>query len=815
MDYNRKRNLKQFLIFALSTGLLSLTPFSSFANSEVLNERLAEAKAQVAQKNFENAEAIYKDLLKQHPEDALPALMRFIRLTRGEEAAQEYYTQLDFDQDRLSNLTQARVLGSIGEMDDAIELLESNDEISNGESQSGVILLSNLYRKLGREDKSEEVLFNALLAAKSNENKRLYFDELAAREKLFQNGDASHYLSLAEEAVNAVGNNRTYLTTRFDPILISLQSTPKYFEVKDQIMNQLDELTPAQVWFTTRMLIREETFEDAMVAIKTNEEETRKSELWPLVAEEKAVLYRSLEQPDEARSLLLTLADENTMDATMRLETARMAMENRDFESSEKILNQLASETLSSDDKNKLWIAQLHLYSSTQNFTALYDVYSKATERAFEEHYELYHKIIFSNLRETKIHHRIERDLRERFEKEPDSTPSTLWRLVAEAANQARRTPNVLEALYQCVLARPDDAVALKALAEEISPVASKLAQLPKEALMVEEEEIQNTIKLAEESFEALIRLQPADPTHYEGLIELYEALEYDNIPDRLLDIIANRSEDASIKGRAAFALAINGYPEAALPVYDDALKIEPKNMQIKMNRAACLTRLDRWEEARDFYRSILEEGYSGRAYHVHEMIDRLWLISVELEEQEACIDYFRDATGRIPEAWRGTAILDIASLLANKERPEEAEEFFQLLLSTESNPPLRQMGFQNLARMYTRAEQFEKAIAVLDKASEEFKSEQELYITLRQVRAEILGNKGETEQAIEEYVTLAENYPDDQLALEGYFWAARMKEEKGNKQEASKLYQSFLASVSTDFYKRQTAEDKLGVLGN
>src|SRR5690606_24737918 len=102
--------------------------------------------------------------------------------------------------------------------------------------------------------------------------------------------------------------------------------------------------------------------------------------------------------------------------------------------------------------------------------------YPKATERAISLDFADYDKTIFSWILDTEDHWKIEDMVRARFAKDPN-TPANLWRLAAGAANEARRKPNVIEALYQWSQARPGDLEPLLELTDTALPIARDLSK--------------------------------------------------------------------------------------------------------------------------------------------------------------------------------------------------------------------------------------------------------------------------------------------------------------------------------------------------
>jgi tetratricopeptide (TPR) repeat protein len=159
---------------------------------------------------------------------------------------------------------------------------------------------------------------------------------------------------------------------------------------------------------------------------------------------------------------------------------------------------------------------------------------------------------------------------------------------------------------------------------------------------------------------------RPFDPEPMRALIRLRAAAG--RPPQDIAAVPALVAEDATnpfFLGHCGYVLATEGFPEIALTYHDRALAREPGDPFLAMNRAACLTRLGRWDEAAAIYRSLLVHGHAGRPYHVHELILRLWQIASRQGTEAACRDMFTLLARDPSLPWRNQIAEESASLFS------------------------------------------------------------------------------------------------------------------------------------------------------
>lgn len=775
---------------------------------------LTRAMQLTAQGKPEEALAIYRRLAEADPSVGLPALGRFLRLTGRQADAVALLDTVKAGGTKGDTLTRARTLLSLGEQNAALALLESDAAIRRGQSPHGTLLLAQLLRQSEREPESEQLLRTALPDAPTTVSRDLLFRAWVG---VGHAALADHPTSLLLTLRLGLENQRTRRpeAVRFlDPIIIEMQSRPGYLAHRAEYLESGAKLGGGAAWFAARLLVREERHADALALLEPVERRERGTLLWPLLAEETAELYRIQGRQPEADSLLQVLArsESGREGLRLKLQRARSAMALKEWERAMDLFAAIPAAELSLDERRIAWILHLTAAARTGRIERILKVYEEAAGESNDEDINRYHEAIFTHLIETEQHQQIEDRIRKRFE-EDKTTPAVLWRVAAQAAGEMRKKPNEIEALYQYVLASPGNVEALAALARVVTPVASELAQASTETLAVPNSEVVKLGELAEKSLRELIRFQPYVPDYHAALISVYQARGDREAAARASEFVARDSRDPRLLGAAALALATNGFPREAMSYYDRALAINPDAMDIRMNRTSCLTRLDRFEEALAIYREILETGFHGRMYHVHEVVGRIWAIGDHLKRVEELIVYFRGLKDRLEGEWRDEALATFANLLAHAGRNAEARTFFDVLREEGSSRQTQRTAWESVAVTYMHEKEYDKAAAVFEEAEKRFAAMPEWAMDFLYNRAEVLGQAGKTDSAIALLRDAARRHPEMQAALAGLYRAALMAEEAANPALARELYLEYLQSGSTDFSHRRQAEEKLEAL--
>lgn len=780
-------------------------------DSEDSTELIRQAVHLTSEGQTADALALYQHAAAIDPAAGIPALGRFLALAGLETERREFIRELETKTSPFDPLTRGRGLLVAGERKRAVALLRNTPSIRDGRPVKGTLLLASLLRHDGNTTESDRILCHALLRTSSSDARIALFKELTGGHRVPLADSPGSFTMALDAAVASWHPTRNQLIDLLDPVVMALQSSPDYFARRDAFLALSDQREAATAWFVTRILIREERQEDALEFLEATEKLQRQSALWPLIAEEVAELHRSLGKHDEAEVLLESVARRRSgRDASLLdLKAAGLAFSRRDLDRALALLNRVDPESLRSDELRTFHATTLAVAAHTNNLPLLMDVYSSATLHAMPDDCELLHMVIFEHMQETEQHRALDRAVRERLQNDPKGA-STLWRLDAETCVQLRSRPNQLKALYHLVLARPGDLNALDLLAREALPIAIDVVKAPSDALAVPPEEIDKLAEITEKSLIALIRGRPYDPTYMGALIAFYTELGDKEKAVAVPDQVAGSTTNPRLLDVAGYALSINGFPEQGLVYYDRALALDPDNTHIQMNRAGCLTRLDRWDEARAFYQLLLEQGVDGREYHVHELVQRLWAVEQHQEREQEGLAYFRSLDKRIQGDWVEEAWRSAAALMASEKDFDRAEEFYRLLRDRAETRVERAQVDGEIAMTYFKAEEFTTAEQRFREAAERYQEDRHASIEFHFLRAEALVRLGKPDEAIDLMRRQAQRYPALPIAYNGLYRAAQLAAEADKSELAIALYREFLDTPSTEFGRKREARQQI-----
>lgn len=782
-----------------------------------VRENLTKAMRLTLEKKFPEARAEYEAAVKKNPEQGVPALARFIGLTSDEAQWDEFTQRLKRNDEKWSVVARASAFSALGDKASAIQLLREDPGVLKGEPASATLLLARLLRADGDEEGADRALGEALLASQDRAAQRLLFDALTGDERVMLHDDADRFASIIDAGLRAVGTDLEALIRRMDPVIIKLgMENADYFKLRDALLALDVKSRPGAALFISRMIQREERPIDALVYLDPIEKSLTADPFWPALAQIKIQLLRSLGRNDDAGLLYQMLVAKAGNDAnsdTLR-EAAGTAISTNDPDLALKYLSQLNMDKMSFDDRNNAHLLKLLAASMKADNSLIMESYAAAAQEASEDQLVLFSQAVFTKLRETAQHVALEKAIRDRFAADK-KTPARLWLLAAAAAAEARRAPNQVEALYQYAQAAPTDPVAYKMLADVVTQVVETIVKAPPESVVASSEEIDNLKKLAEESLQQLVRLQPLDPEAYTTLIKFYDATGVKDVGARLSAIVADSSNDHRIKGVCGYALSTSGHAAEGLLLYDAALKIAPDDMFTKMNRAACLTHLSRFDEARSFYREILEKGDRSRRYHIHELIQRLWAIDVATNRSEEGAEYLKKTVTALPPEWRDEAMNAVANLFGQNHRYADAEPLFRAIIADGLSRDMRINSCENLGNILMQQNRFDDSAKVFAEAEELFADDAETAVSMAQARAQVLAAGGKLDEAVALLKELPSKHPKNQLAQNSLFLAAQLAEKAQNQPLAEQLYGQYLDSQTSDFGLRRVAEQKVGPRGS
>ncbi|MBI1292975.1 tetratricopeptide repeat protein [bacterium] len=773
---------------------------------EDVRRQLAEAKALVAAGKLSEAIPVFEKAVEADAPAALPEYARALKLNGEAEKVTALLARLDAD--KFDLLTRARTMMAAGRREEGVALLKGAPEVADGSDVAATKLLA---RHLP-QDEGDHLLAETLGRCKDAAGRVVLFKTLFDNEKLVLEDHPDLIVSAVDAGLSALGPNRAEAVRIMDSTIIVWQQGAHYFPLRDAIKKEAAASGRAgSAWLVARMLVREERYSDALESLTQSEAQFREDKLWPLLAEERAEVLRSLGKLPESRAALESVAAATT-DPNLLRETARAQMAVNENATALETLARIDEEGAPPDEIRQNNMLRMMAVVRTGNVPEILNTYAKAMAQPMADDYDMLHGIIFRAVRDTVEIRKIEDSIRERFQEDGDKTPSVLWMLAAEAALQGNRPPNQVEALYNAAKARPGDVVVMQKLVDCVLPLVKQLVDTPSDQVAAPKGEVERLNRIADEALMELSLAQPLDPTPYVAMIDLFKARKTDNIPERILAINARRSVDSRVIGVAAYALATTGYAAEALPVYDRALEFDPWNYDVKMNRASCLTRLGRWKDAAAVYEDTVMNGYRGRNYHIHEMLGRLYDCYEQMNDLPAFIKWVDEASDKVNPDWRDELTIDSANLLSNKGRLNDALPFYRKMTTGAKEPKNVKKAYDNLGGALFHAERYEEALAVYTEAISKFPDgEEALEFSLScgecQVRLK------DPVKAIAQFESVAARWPTSQRAVGSLYRASLVANEAQLAEKEAALLKAFLDSSSTDFAARKQATARLAEL--
>ncbi len=811
-------------------------------------ELIAAAMVCTAQGNLEAALELYRRAAQAEPETGIPALGRFLRLAGTEAQRREFARDLEERCARgaIPAHVRARGLAALGDSDSALAILrggnKANEPVAGGARAAAntteTLMQARLLRAHGQAALGEALLARALICGENRPD--------LEQAELFEALMAPPPVSLYDQPATLVRamdaglcawaaareRTRAEALRLTDPALMRMQSSAEYRSRRNTLLETAKhEGGLGAAWFAARLLAREEKPREAadLLASSSAGKAERGLSLRPIVAEELAEALLALGERTKAIALLDEAASGHSgrYAESLRLRAATLALASRDYAEARQRLEHLHPAAFTSADSQQaraFWCASLSEASRAGDIPRVIDLYTSATQSIPMRDLDYCHEAIFGAMQETAQHRALMQALDERLARQndkaaaPSSNTAALWRLAAETAGQLRDPRARIEALARWAQANEGNFEALEVLANAVLPAAIDLAKASaaeRAALSTKDAEgageIEPIESLAENTLKTMIRTRPYDPTYLGALIRLRQARgdleEAARVPDIALGNSQN-TKNPRLLGAAGYALAINGFPAAAMEYYDRALALDPRDMSIRMNRASCLTRLDRFDEAAQFYREVLEKGVNGRAYHVHEVVGRLWKIEEHQGRAAECIEYFRSLGQRIQGGWAAEAWRDMARLMAREKHFAEAREFFRRWEAQADSPEMRRQAAQEALDTYMEAQDYAQAESEARAAAQRLRGDPEGVAMALRAQAEALAKlnrKREAAALLDDWVACNPELP---AAWDAVFRAAQLAEESGDATMALNLYNKFLNSPSLDFAGRRAAEE-------
>ncbi len=759
---------------------------------------LAQAYTLTASGDKAGADAIYRQLIQCCPDTGFPAYARFLSKTAQTTAVEELLSN-DPALAALPPLVRARTYVSAGRSTEAVELLRT--PIDQGQSvYQRTLLLSNQLEQLGQAEVAALELEKALGSAElSGPDLRDLF------KRLLLVGGSERLSAVIPKVVETVVTSSTYTYPEIRELALagltalSMGSTYEDFHVS---LKQNISTSPVQAWLFALSSLKKGDSETALATLEAVTSSTMTNNQKSIWLEELATLVAL----DTSRVIslyeeLLPISNDATR---IRLHLAQHHFRAKTFPKVVEILKPLDFNELQDGEQQ----TAMNLYlSSLGAIGPMADLVTELLRLSEKLPYEKVRDIAAAPF----IHFSPDNleGLRTAVEAQVSSSTETAanaYVLLMGLENQTGNHGGMYEALTRYTEARPNDSDAARELANGLASEAWHLVSDNVET-SPPLEQLEKAANSASKALWNSIRLKPYSPEPYEKLMALYRLF---NQPEKAVEVPKYLSERPNAMPEevhlAAYVYATQGYPELSIPLYERALTMQD-DTRYRLNYAAALGRVGRYEDAMKFYREIIEHGVNGHQYHIHEVHSSALALARKHGNGKEHLDFLMTMLNNknVPE--REVFLLEEGRVLASAGLYQEALHFFYKL--KEEFPEEAVSATDIIVSTYAAIKDFDEARRVL---SEEISrtTEPASLAFLRNNLALTYRLEGQIDPAVDQWQKLAADLPLERTATRALLNAARALAQTGRIEQARKFYNDFIQLATGDVIGEQLARDEV-----
>ncbi len=793
-------SMKNVCTVVFAAGVIAVPHFGSAATAAVApaDKLLSEAYSLTAAGDLSAADVAYQQLIGCCPDVGYPAYSRFLSLT-GQTSASDSLLQSDAGLAAQTALVRARTFISAGKKAEGIETLREPVTTATGTLYARTLLLSNQLVMLGEKQAAAEELEKVLLSPElADADRRDIFS------RLMLVGDSARISDSLPQLVESMVTSSTigYLHLRSLALdgLTALSMKPGYADFHAKLQAGA-EASPAQAWLYALSCVKRGDDATALSVLEGLSTATLTPRQQAICLEELARMV-ALDTP-RAIALyeqIIPISDDGNR---IRLNLAQQHFRAKDFAKTIEILKPLDFEKLEGGDHQ----AALNLYLTSLGAVGpMPDLVSEFLRLSAELPYDKVRDIssapfiFFSpdNLQ----------GLRTAVDKTTANTSGTenAYLLLTGMENQLGNEVGIHQALEKYVMARPAEADAARELANGLAAEAWHLIENNPET-SPSLELMETTANSASHALWNAIRLRPYTPEPYIKLIALYRLY---NQPEKAREVPLFLSDRPNATAEevhlAAYIYATHGYPELSIPIYERALSMQ-KETRFRLNYAAALGRVGRYDDAMPIYRDIIENGVNGHQYHIHEVHSSALALARRQGKEKEHLDFLHGLLNNPKVPDRDEFLLEEGKVLASAGMYQEALKFFYQY--KEEFPEERVSATDIIVSTYAVMKDFATARKLL---SEEIArtTDTESIAFLRNNLALTYRLEGQLDSAVAEWRKLAEDMPQEQTATRALLNAARALAQSSRIEEARRLYLEFVRLNTGDVTAEQIARDEV-----
>ncbi len=789
----------------VAVSALSLTiQFSTGAHAATgtpdSGQLLTKAYRQTAAGDFPAAEATYRQMVACCPDDGYPALARFLSRS-GQTTAVETLLLHDPAFAAQSALTKARSFVSAGKKAEAIALLKA-DAGSTGSLYARVLLLSNQLEAIGEKDAAVSELERALTSSNiSDADRRDLFM------RLLHVGGPEHLAQMLPPLVDTVVTSTSigYQETRALALdgLTALSMGSGYADFHARL-EQGSKASPSQAWLYSLSCLKKGDDATALEVLDSLGTATLTPRQKAICLEELARLV-ALDTP-RAISLYEQVIPVSDDPDRIRLYLAQQHFRAKNLSKVVEMLKPMDFKKLHEGDRQ----TALNLYLTSLGAVGpMPDLVSEFLRLSADLPYEKVRDIspspfiMFSPDNLQALRTEVDKVTAE------TSGSENAFLLLMGLENQIGNEDGITRALETYAKGQPDDANAASELADALSAKAWKLvADNPETSPPLAE--LEHAGNAASHALWNAVRLRPYAPEPYTKLIALYKLY---NQPEKAKEVprfLADRpNATAEEVHLAAYIYATQGYPKLSIPLYERALKMQ-NEIRYRLNYAAALGRVKRYDDAMKIYRDVITNGVNGHQYHVHQVHSSALEIARRQGQEKQYLAFLNSLLTNPDVPDRDEFLMEEGKVLASAGLYQEALKFFYRY--KEEFPENAITATDIIVSTYAAMKDFNTARRLLsEEIARTTKTEQLAF--LKNNYALTYRLEGQVDAAVAEWQKLAAELPTEQTATRALLNAARALAQSGRISQARQFYNQFVHLNTGDVTGEQIARDELARL--
>jgi tetratricopeptide (TPR) repeat protein len=776
--------------------LMTGTGIAQNAQAQTTASLAAQAQKLTAQHQLDKAEQAYRRMFELDIASGAPALARFLQLTGR---TSDSVALIDSPQLKSAGpLVQARTAVAAQRPQHAVDILKQST--APAELYPRTVLLLNQLQALGHKAEAASAVADALVQLDL-----LPMERLDLLRQLGTLADCDSIQRALLPATQALVTSSTIEYQRLRQavweVVLNFSACPAFSAMHEKALAD-PAATPSARWLAALCQIRRGNAEAAykvLAAIDTDSLTAREKEI---VLQELAMLQSN----DLPRALALReeLAKSAGVDHDrLNLEAAQLAFRIGSAGKSLSFLQHVHRDKLEPELQLVFDSLSVGISSSTRGVSETLALF---VERAKNLKYEDLRQLAeapFSGSPDEALPLRY-RDAILGALNQPAPSPD-LYILLLSAEHRLNSDEGMMAALSGYVRANPKSVQAEQELAAVSANVASRLATSSSTAAT---SDVNSIADLAAESLWNVVRTRPYEPESYGKLMELYKMFGQPEKAQRVpLYLCSSTTAPAEAVALAAYIYATNGMADQALPLYERALKLEPKNSKFRLNYAGALSRVGRFDEAESIFHDLIRNGADKHQYHTHELYAGAYELASQRGAVPQFVQFLQQLVNQPAVPQRDVFLIEAGKLLRSRGHAQESVQFFEQ--AQREFPDRAEDAQEELVDTYVGLKDFDKAEQQV-KAMQSSRGDAATALRVQYNLGIIKAARGDIDGAITMWTKLAEQNPKSKQAARSVLAAAQTLRQANRPADARAVLQKFLAGGTADVESEAAARQIL-----